>query len=761
MAMDLGSVISRVSGKLSGGNHNHEAFLAVKISSESILAAAWSIVDGKVTIGQIGTGAIASQDWEGMLKGLDQAVSTALPGESTTPAKTIFAVPFDWVVEGKIEPSHLTDLRRLCKELDLSPQGFVVTSEALENYYKETEGAPLTAILIGVDGNNGFLTTYRAGVNLGTTLFDWSDGDIAQAVEKVLKTMTRVEVLPSRIIVYDGKGNLEQIADKLTAHPWTKQLPFLHFPKVEIVPAESVVKAVAVAGGVQMGGTFEVSPEPVPAPVSTQPQPETEPQLELEEVSMEDAGFSNEDILIDNPVKNAEIPKTAINESIVAASQFGQIRDLSSEAAAPLTVSNKPTEKINLSEIKEQIGRFLTKITNKFRGLFTKGSLVNSSSSGSKFRPKPIFIVFPLLILIGLIVLAYFVPQVTAIIKITPKPFDKEMEVIVTTSNTGTVSSSSAVVTGNFIDVSEVGTKKGVASGKKLVGDKARGSVTIYGVSSSKTFSAGTTLFSSDGLKLTLDHDVSVASGDAITPATVTTTVTAASIGDSYNFPSGTKFTIAGFSSSQYLAKNDSSLTGGNSHQAKVVTKEDQDRLMATLSAELTQKAESDLQSQVTPGQNLLPNAMVATVTSKKFSKEIDTEADTASLDLTADYRGVIFSRADLVAVFVQKFSSDIPAGFIFPPDQTNVEVKNTKNDKAGNSILLIHLTGGLIPAVDKSAVIGQISGKNLSNAISIINSLPSVSGVTIDTQPRFLGFISSFFLPWKKDHIRIDVVSD
>src|SRR5437660_9575752 len=49
-----------------------------------------------------------------------------------------------------------------------------------------------------------------------------------------LKNFTNVEVLPSRILLLNGKD--ETIGQKFITHQWSKSLPFLHVPQVTILP---------------------------------------------------------------------------------------------------------------------------------------------------------------------------------------------------------------------------------------------------------------------------------------------------------------------------------------------------------------------------------------------------------------------------------------------------------------------------------------------------------------------------------------------
>ena len=103
-----------------------------------------------------------------MLESADSAISKILDPQDEKTHKVIFGLNPEWIFEGKIVPEKLSFLQHLCKEIGLSPLGFVPVSEAIENFLKEAEGAPLTAVLIGVDKDKGWVTLYRAGKNQGT-----------------------------------------------------------------------------------------------------------------------------------------------------------------------------------------------------------------------------------------------------------------------------------------------------------------------------------------------------------------------------------------------------------------------------------------------------------------------------------------------------------------------------------------------------------------------------------------------------------------
>lgn len=729
--MDLFKVFSPIAKKFGKEQENVERFLAVKISDHAVFATVWHVSDEKVQIGDVFSEKVLEKTFENLLKSTDVAISKATE-QTPEVSKVVFAIPEDAITDGKIEADELTTLRKLCKELDLSPLGYVGVGEALQQYFKEVEGAPLSAILIGLDGKKGTVTLVRAGKEIGTVTFDKTpEGNISlpAEIEKNLKHFGHADALPSRIIIYDGDSDLTSLANDIMAYPWTGRLPFLHFPKVEKVHSEFVVKAVAAAGGIQMGGKLT----PVPGSTHFEDQevggkaPDSELNHTAEmaavamtpefvEVSPEEAGF------------------TTTRETVEFQEVASPVEKLPSEKKAP---------SLALAEV-------FSSVSTKLKHLGQRSEKVSSVKRGP--LPKIVFIV-PVVLIILIAVLGagiIFVPKVTVITAVDSQQFDRELNVAVGTD-----------LKANTISATEIGTKRSVTTGQKLIGTKAKGEVTIFSVAEEKSFPAGTTLTSPSGLKFTLTRDVKVASGDAASAATVTVPVEASAIGDSFNLATGTKFSIGSFSASDYVAKNDKALSGGESHNAQVVTKADQDRLMASLSAELSDKAVGDLKTKVAENETLLPNAITQSVTKKKFSADIDGEADTVSLDLTMDFQGVSFSRTSVIELFKNKFKREFPEGYEILPAQTDIDVVETETDKNKNKTLKLGVKTQLLPNLDETKIKNEIVGKNKDAASKILLATPGVKRVKFEVQPPIFAPVTTLFLPFNKDNIKVRIVKN
>ena len=72
----------------------------------------------------------------------------------------------------------------------------------------------------------------------------------AITLDNILKHFTSAEVLPPRIILFNGG---EDESQQFINHTWSKSLPFLHIPQVTTLPAEFDGRAVLYGAATQLG----------------------------------------------------------------------------------------------------------------------------------------------------------------------------------------------------------------------------------------------------------------------------------------------------------------------------------------------------------------------------------------------------------------------------------------------------------------------------------------------------------------------------
>ena len=185
---------------------DEEYFWALAIEPGCVQAGIWKVEEGVAQI--IHTS--PPNSWEvdeDLINACDGALSSAIqdfPEDLAEPSKTVFGVSYGWVSGGEICPGYLGKMKVLCKELSLTPVGFVVMPEALSHMVKSEEGTPLNGVLLGVYKENLEISLFELGKLIGTTQVARSVSLIDDTVEGLTRLVSG-ETLPSRFLVYDGK----------------------------------------------------------------------------------------------------------------------------------------------------------------------------------------------------------------------------------------------------------------------------------------------------------------------------------------------------------------------------------------------------------------------------------------------------------------------------------------------------------------------------------------------------------------------------
>lgn len=255
--------------KKSAPASQRQYLFALEISPQTVKSAVWSVINDQTQVLAVG----ASATWddkseESLISACDQTLSDATshldPSGKVAVNEVILGLPPEWVERDKIRLNRLALLKRLAQDLELKPVGFVVTAEAVVKYLHHSEGVPPTAILLGFWPSELEVTLVRMGKVDGTEIVKRSS-DLGSDVVEGLSRFPNVDVMPSRMLLYDSGLDLEETKQQLLQHPWQapqKKLPFLHFPKVEILPSDFTVRAIALAGGTEVARAIGLlSPE--------------------------------------------------------------------------------------------------------------------------------------------------------------------------------------------------------------------------------------------------------------------------------------------------------------------------------------------------------------------------------------------------------------------------------------------------------------------------------------------------------------------
>jgi hypothetical protein len=766
--MPLPKFLDKISHK---EKKEQEYFFALQIEPDFVKSAVWTVEGEKPRVVSLGT----IQPWSGektedLILAADASISAAsgeTPPQAKEPSKVIFGLNETWVEEDKIAPIRLKDLKTLCQKLDFKPAGFVVTTEAMVQYLKLKEGVPPTTILINISKNEIIVTLVKLGKILGSQIVKRSQ-NLGEDVHEGLFRFKKVEILPSKMLLL-GSADLEEAKQELLSFPWQKtkegekKLPFLHFPKIENLEEDFDIKATALAGGTEVAKAAGI---PI-ADISTQPQSGVkEPTTETEEPE-----FSETETSTISP--DAE----SIPEITTPPSMFGAVpgfikgEDILKKPKKIFIKKEKEPEKVEFAEFEPE----KPDLPKHPKIFFPKVSLpriplikIPKVFLPSRFSKGPLIILFPLLALVGiftLVIAAYwYLPKAKIILFLEPQNIEKKIDLIVDPKLTSP-NESELKIPGTVKEINIDGEKTSSPSGKKEVGEKAKGEVTLYNkTDSTKTFPQGTTLLGSNNLKFTLDADTSVASksseateeGEKIIYGKTNASVTAEKIGADYNLPAESTFKITNVNTDQFEAKNQNAFSGGTSREVQAVSKADQDNLLDALINELKEKAKEKINLEISSAEKIIEDSLKEKITKKTFDKEIGDEAQKLNLKLVLKITALTYKEDEFLNLIQKKILNLVPSGYELKQDQIQTDFKLKNIEKDGQAIFEVTTTAKLIPKIDIPKISQDLTGKKPDFAETYLRNLTSVAGFEISFTPKLPKIIKT--LPRNTKNISIEV---
>ncbi|HSX08646.1 MAG TPA: hypothetical protein VLF93_00655 [Candidatus Saccharimonadales bacterium] len=684
---------------------------------------------------------------------IDKAISRAeeiLPSDIQT-HQTIFGVKDNWVdpETKKIKKEFLEKLKKVCSALDLTPIGFMVTVEAITHLMQEEEGAPVSAVFAEIGKSYVTLNLLRGGKMIETISSPHLES-IPATVDKLLGHFT-VPVLPARIVIFQSKPN-ERTNHAFLSHQWSKHLPFLHVPQVTVLPEMFDMRSVMYGAATQMG--FKVIENKSEALHKLSNAEIKEEMKEAQDEELVAAEPLDRDL---TPEQTQEMEDEAADAD--AANDFGFVVDQDIADRKPQIHQEEPDEEMrfdgSLAPVDEESESIASRRKKSAQGagsmiagfsdkLPKNVKLPSMSNLTSMFKGnKPwLKIAIPVVILIVLIVglSAFYYNVMKANVVLTMKPDAKSQDESVTFSTAESSDFSNNLIAAKKVSTSIAGQVSTQATGSKDVGDKAKGSVTIYNNNSDPvTLNSGTTLTAGNGQVFLLDNSVTIASqsGDIFSgtkPGTTDATVTAKDLGTDGNEPSGTTFKIG--NDNTVAAKNDNAFSGGTKKTVTVVSANDLAKLRANLPKSVQSSAQQKLQQQADSGNTVLPLVGNPILENQVFSKNVGDQASQVTLNASVVYSGMEYSNQDLddyaKSIMKQKFPQD--------PNIADNSVKETINDVSQRTkeaaTATVSIQAGLLPNINKDDVISTIQKKSVGDAKATLGNLPQVESADIHFTP-------------------------
>lgn len=370
-----------------------------------------------------------------------------------------------------------------------------------------------------------------------------------------------------------------------------------------------------------------------------------------------------------------------------------------------------------------------------------------------KFPHKKFIIIASVLGLFLLIFLYIYVPMTNIKLKILSEKQDMTAEFAID-KETKDVNQSSGTIPGDLITVDKTVTKKYPSSGKKNIGAKAQGSITVRNAYStlSQTLVAGTR-FEANGLIYRTQSDVEVpgysdSGGGNITAGTANVSAAAESPGDQYNI-SSSSFHIPAFAGTAKYDKitgaSVGQLSGGSTKEVKVVSAGDIAEAKKTFGVDANNEVKKEGQDKMKKDETLDDKAQKTSVGTLSVSKNADDEADEFSVSAPVAFKGLAYKKDDLTKVAFENFK-----GKTGP----NKQILEEKLDSADISFNDIDLEKGTATGeakaslhigtkIDEKKLKDEISGKGESKAREYITSLEGIDSVEMSFFPGFWKTVS------------------
>ena len=278
------------------------------------------------------------------------------------------------------------------------------------------------------------------------------------------------------------------------------------------------------------------------------------------------------------------------------------------------------------------------------------------------------------------------------------------------------------------------------ATGKKQIGEKAVGKVTVFNNHINEvTLGSLTKITSSNDLVFTLDDPINIASAssnpfEGIKPSKKETNVTASSIGQEYNLPSDTTFSIN--DDPLIAAKNNNPFSGGSKKEINVVSKKDIDKLVEELPKNLEKKAMKKIREQMSKDQVLIPIFTSKSLGSQSFDKKAGEETDSVTLTGTVMFETMSYKKDDLTFKARSLINEDLDKDLTLLDDNLKIQIKDLK-EKNKTVTATLDVKALLQPKIDQKDLITNLAGKSYQEAQTLLLKINQVAKAEFYSKPH------------------------
>ncbi len=278
-------------------------------------------------------------------------------------------------------------------------------------------------------------------------------------------------------------------------------------------------------------------------------------------------------------------------------------------------------------------------------------------------------------------------------------------------------------------------------TGEKIVGEKAKGEITIYNkTTEEKKFKKGTDIIyrdkDDDKFVYELRDDITVGpSVDDPGPppgeiwGSADVEVEAKEIGKDYNIDKGEDLEVEDQDDSDFVAKVNKDIDGGKEETIKIVAQEDMDKAIQTLQENSKEKALKALDQKITGDQKLISGSENVAVVKETFSHKLGDETEELKLSQTFSAKCLTYVSGDLNTLVDTLTESFVPEGFELSDKERAVNVEVLGNTET----TLLNDSEADLQVTLKTFVVTDISEDSIKQALM---------GLTVNEAEKYLGSI-------------------
>ncbi|MEA2056976.1 MAG: hypothetical protein U9O78_04730 [Patescibacteria group bacterium] len=698
----------------------NKLFLALLLSDSVVQSALWKVMDDNVVVShrsQIHS--YKAEDEEDRLQKIDLSLQDLGPDSQKTD-DVVFGLDPNWAETERIDSSKKKCLKDIKKRLGLNPIGYVITNEALYKYLLQ-ENKMLSAVILYIGEAFVNLSLVRQGRLTYSQSVGRSEeliSDLKEAIARFLQNAPGSTQFPPNVVLASAVISFEELQNyqqKLIEQNWAEDFNFVQNPVFKLFTPEKIIDAIVTEGG--------------KAVMQTQPKEENKERV----------------VSVDGVKEQTEVKK----EEQAQATTFGipvKQKFVKSELAVD--------ENTKQTAVKES-GPTRKRLSSRNRfGVKIKRVMIGGILAG----------------LIALVGFGYLFINRSYSVLVSIKPQTKivseEAEVIL---DPGVSESDADELILKAEEVAKIvqSTDKKVTTGVKLVGEKAKGKVTVFNkTTEEKTFEKGA-VFKTGELEFAIEEDLVVPAadteenegGDSETKVygKIEVELLAVEIGADGNIKEDAEFKISDFSDETYSAKAIEDFSGGSSREIRVVAEQDQTGLFNDLKQSLINQAKDDLEKELGKGQYVVATDQYKII-KQEYSAEVGEEIEEIELDLSLELKGLSYTVEDIKPIAEELLTKKVTEGYQLV--EGNPEILSQpaeKDEESGQYKIVLNLSSQTVAQIDAGKWQEKLKNLELGQAKAKLNEQENIDQAQLLFRP---GIAKTFFknLPAKTERIEVKI---